>query len=218
MKITEKNKKGFAIGGLILVCLILAIAVFLPNGNEDKSKEDKNKEQEIAITAETAPEITVEAVPTAVAKPTEVLSQEKIEDSQDDIVSIDDDKDVEVQLTETEKETTEPPKPTIKGDTASNTEDSASDDEHQKPDNAELTDKSKTPTYSEKQTEPQKKEEVDKEEAKSEETKSEPQSGTTNEEGQVYVPGFGYITSSGENDAGTFDSEGSLDEQVGTMN
>ena len=213
MKITEKNKKVFAIGGLILVCLILAIAVFLPNGNEDKSKEDKNREQEVAIAEETAPEVTIEAVPTTVAKPTEVMSQEKIEDSQDDIVSIDDDKDVEVQLTETEKETTEPPKPTIKGDTASNTEDSVSKDEHQKPDNAELTDKSKTPTYSEEQTEPQKKEEVDKEGAK-----SEPQSGTTNEQGQVYVPGFGYITSSGENDAGTFDSEGSLDEQVGNMN
>ena len=112
-----------------------------------------------------------------------------------------------MELNDLEKDTTEPVKPIVEGDSDKNTS-SVETDSHEVPENEVMTDKETKPTYAPEQVEPQK-EEI--------ENKKEPKGGSINEDGQVYVPGFGYITSSGENEAGTFDSDGSLDKQVGTM-
>nr|WP_302111118.1 DUF6550 family protein [uncultured Acetatifactor sp.] len=44
-----------------------------------------------------------------------------------------------------------------------------------------------------------------------------PQGGDTNPAGAVYVPGFGYIESSGPNEQGTSHTDGDWDKQIGTM-
>lgn len=45
-----------------------------------------------------------------------------------------------------------------------------------------------------------------------------PQGGSTNEAGQVYVPGFGYIDDPGQAQGGVADSDGDWDKQIGDMN
>ena len=45
----------------------------------------------------------------------------------------------------------------------------------------------------------------------------EPAAGSTNSAGQVYVPGFGYVTPGGGNDGGTLDDMYESGEKVGTM-
>ncbi len=46
---------------------------------------------------------------------------------------------------------------------------------------------------------------------------NQPQGGDTNPAGAVYVPGFGYIESSGPNEQGTSHTDGDWDKQIGTM-
>ena len=46
---------------------------------------------------------------------------------------------------------------------------------------------------------------------------NQPQGGDTNPAGAVYVPGFGYIESSGPNEQGTSRTDGDWDKQIGTM-
>lgn len=42
--------------------------------------------------------------------------------------------------------------------------------------------------------------------------------GSVNSKGQTYMPGFGWITSSGENKGNTVDSDGDINKQIGEMN
>lgn len=46
---------------------------------------------------------------------------------------------------------------------------------------------------------------------------TQPQGGDTNPSGAVYVPGFGYIESSGPNEQGTSYTDGDWDRQIGSM-
>lgn len=46
---------------------------------------------------------------------------------------------------------------------------------------------------------------------------NQPQGGDTNPAGAVYVPGFGYIESSGPNEQGTSHTDGDWNKQIGTM-
>lgn len=46
---------------------------------------------------------------------------------------------------------------------------------------------------------------------------NQPQGGETNPAGAVYVPGFGYIESSGPNEQGTSHTDGDWNKQIGTM-
>lgn len=46
---------------------------------------------------------------------------------------------------------------------------------------------------------------------------TQPQGGDTNPAGAVYVPGFGYIESSGPNEQGTSHTDGDWNKQIGTM-
>lgn len=46
---------------------------------------------------------------------------------------------------------------------------------------------------------------------------NQPQGGDTNPAGAVYVPGFGYIESSGPNEQGTSHADGDWNKQIGTM-
>lgn len=59
------------------------------------------------------------------------------------------------------------------------------------------------PTYSEQPT--------------SKPTESEPAAGSTNAAGQVYVPGFGYVDNSGENDGGTLNDMYENGNKIGIM-
>ena len=44
-----------------------------------------------------------------------------------------------------------------------------------------------------------------------------PQGGSTNDKGEVYVPGFGWIPNSGPNQGGQSGSDGDWDKQIGSM-
>lgn len=46
----------------------------------------------------------------------------------------------------------------------------------------------------------------------------EPQGGDTNNKGQTYLPGFGWIENSGENQGTEVDGEGDINKQIGNMN
>ena len=46
---------------------------------------------------------------------------------------------------------------------------------------------------------------------------TEPAGGSTNDAGQVYVPGFGYITPSGPNDGGTLNDMYENGNKIGIM-
>ncbi|WP_041272694.1 DUF6550 family protein [Desulfitobacterium hafniense] len=46
---------------------------------------------------------------------------------------------------------------------------------------------------------------------------TEPKGGETNNKGQVWVPGFGWVDDSGPNQGTVVDGEGDIDKQVGTM-
>lgn len=46
---------------------------------------------------------------------------------------------------------------------------------------------------------------------------SQPAAGSTNSSGQVYVPGFGYVDSSGANDGGTLDDMYENGNKIGNM-
>lgn len=45
----------------------------------------------------------------------------------------------------------------------------------------------------------------------------EPQGGDTNNKGQTYLPGFGWIENSGENQGAEVDGEGDINKQIGNM-
>lgn len=67
----------------------------------------------------------------------------------------------------------------------------------------DITNKSKVPTYSEEKVKPQ--------------SQPTPKGGDTNNKGQVYFPGFGWVDNSGENKGETVTSDGDISKQVGTM-
>ncbi|MFA9398752.1 MAG: DUF6550 family protein, partial [Clostridiaceae bacterium] len=69
--------------------------------------------------------------------------------------------------------------------------------------NEDITDKNIVPTYDENQVKTQ-------EEAS-------PQGGEINEQGQVYMLGFGWIEDSGPNSGQVVTSDGDVNKQVGTM-
>lgn len=49
------------------------------------------------------------------------------------------------------------------------------------------------------------------------ESNNEPQGGDTNSKGETYLPGFGWIENSGENQGIVVDGDGDINKQVGTM-
>ncbi|WP_411830149.1 DUF6550 family protein [Paenibacillus sonchi] len=61
-----------------------------------------------------------------------------------------------------------------------------------------------TPAYEEKTTQPNKQ-------------KDEPKAGAKNNDGKVYVPGFGWVEDQGDNKGNTSESDGDWNKQVGSM-
>lgn len=86
------------------------------------------------------------------------------------------------------------------------------------PTKEELTDPTKKPS-GEKVAEPPKNVDHDKVEKPVEppKKKDEPKGGDTNNKGQTYLPGFGWIENSGENQGIKVDGDGDINKQVGNM-
>jgi len=86
------------------------------------------------------------------------------------------------------------------------------------PTEEQLTDPSQNPNGEKVETPPEPVEH-DKVEKPTETPKSndEPQGGDTNNKGQTYLPGFGWIENSGENQGTAVDGEGDINKQIGNM-
>jgi hypothetical protein len=69
----------------------------------------------------------------------------------------------------------------------------------------DITDKNNVPTYEEKEVNPSTQPET-------------PKGGETNNKGQIYVPGFGWVDDSGPNKEVKVDSDGDINKQIGNMN
>lgn len=69
----------------------------------------------------------------------------------------------------------------------------------------DITDKNNVPTHEEKEVNPSTQPET-------------PKGGETNNKGQIYVPGFGWVDDSGPNKEVKVDSDGDINKQIGNMN
>lgn len=186
-KLNSKMQRNIIVAGLLIATI--AVGGLLITNFKDK---EIKKESEVSVTINPTPEVKVEeAEKTAVEVP-------KIEEKQNTTVTEkepDTKKAVNTETTKTEttkKSTDTPKKPEPPKDTPKTKDD--------------LTDKSKVPTYEDKEIKPQTQTET-------------PKSGDKNSEGEVFVPGFGYVKDEGGGGQGTkVDSDGDIEKQVGNMN
>ena len=126
---------------------------------------------------------------------------------------------VEAEPTETVTETTEQihdtemqSEPETEADTITPGQDNTSKSEAEAP--VEKPEVSNEEALTNPEQEPQYEAEVTQPQTQPEQ----PQGGSTNEAGQVYVPGFGYIDDPGQAQGGVADSDGDWDKQIGDMN
>ena len=103
----------------------------------------------------------------------------------------------DIQLTKVTEKPLAPDKPTTAVDT---------DKPHDKPTDPILTNPEKKPSVTVKPVEPTKP------------TAEKPSGGATNSKGETYVPGFGWIKSSGPNQQIDSHSDGDWNKQIGNMN
>ena len=186
----KMNRKNLFTAGLavIVVCLVIAICYAVSPGISVESTEAEEAKESI-MESITVPEITVAETTT------EVETEEMMEET-------------EPQTTEPAEEESEIPAETKMQPVK--TAKAATKENEPKP---QVPEEATQPV---REPEPQEVE-PDHEEGEQPTAKpEEPQGGTTNEQGQVYVPGFGYVET-GEAVVEPAHSNGDWDKQVGTM-
>ncbi|WP_320994627.1 DUF6550 family protein [Hungatella sp.] len=186
----KMNRKNLFTAGVavIVVCLVIAICYAVRPGISVESTEAEEAKESI-MESITVPEITVAETTT------EVETEEMMEET-------------EPQTTEPAEEESEIPAETKMQPVK--TAKAATKENEPKP---QVPEEATQPV---REPEPQEVE-PDHEEGEQPTAKpEEPQGGTTNEQGQVYVPGFGYVET-GEAVVEPAHSNGDWDKQVGTM-
>lgn len=100
-------------------------------------------------------------------------------------------------------------------------ESEASDAEAEKPqtkEEAKAPTETPQPVDTKAETNPEQPPQYEPEVTEPEQKPQEPAGGSTNESGQVYVPGFGYVDQPGAPKGETAGSDGDWDKQIGEMN
>lgn len=192
------NQKKIVIATISAICIALIMILIVSIGGDRSGAKIANSEN-------SNNEVTVGEIQTEVkAKPVaDALSNSKNEEKV--IVPIISDEETEVEATNSTEieltKVTEKPQAPEKPVTAIDSEEA-----HEKPIDSVLTDPTKEPTTTVEPVEPTKP------------TEEKPSGGETNNKGETYVPGFGWVKDSGANVGGTSTSEGDWNKQIGDMN
>ncbi|MBZ2175611.1 hypothetical protein K8M07_10225 [Schnuerera sp. xch1] len=190
--ISEKTKKWLVVAGGLVICVMLIVMISSQFKKEpiDDILPNQNKEVD---------NVTIE-------KPKDEGKTEKEEIMNEEIMNNEDKTD-----NEKEDEIIVPPiktsdtQSTNKNGVDKGTEQTIQKDveKPKEPTKEQLTDPTKKPN-GEKVKEPP-------------EQKDEPKGGDTNSKGQTYLPGFGWIENSGENQGTKVDGDGDINKQIGDM-
>ncbi len=192
-KMSPAKQKGLIVAGLLLLCVAIGMAIFSIIGKDKIISE---------VPIATQPTDSAAYVDKSKDAATPVPFQPTVTEVAPAIIE----SDTEVETTTTPNniqltEALEKPEPPEKPETALNTE-----KPHEKPKDIELTNPDKKPQTTVKPVEP------DKPKDKT------PQGGETNDKGETYVPGFGWVKDSGANVGEKSDSDGDWNKQIGDMN
>ncbi len=184
-KITEKAQKRMAVGGLAAGCIVLVVVLtaFFPGGkgNSNRTAAIDSSNSNVSVNNINDNSKTDVSVP-AIDK---TSSDNKNTASSDPVLDVEKKEHVETNITESAKSSSTPDKPTVS-------------------DKSSLTNSSKKPSYSKKQTE-----------VKS--GTSTPKNGQK-KNGYIYVDGFGWIKDEGGGATGkVIDGNGDINKQVGQM-
>lgn len=163
-KITEKTQKRMAVGGLVAGCIILVfvLTAFFPGGkgNSNRAAATDSSNSNVSVSNIKDNSKTDVSVPTI----DKTSSDNKDTASSDPVLDVEKKEHVETNITESAKSSSTPEKPTVS-------------------DKSSLTNSSKKPSYSKKQTE-----------IKS--GTSTPKNGQK-KNGYIYVDGFGWVKDEG---------------------
>lgn len=208
--ISDKTKKWLVVTGGLIICAVLVVMI------SSQFKKEPIKDAVLPSQGEQVSNVIIE-------KPNDTgkADEEEITDNEDKV-------DITEQEDQIEKEE-EIKVPLIKiSDTQStnkNGVDKGTEQTIQKdvekpkePTKEQLTDKTQKPN-GEKVTEPPINVDHEKVEKPVEppRKKDEPKGGDTNNKGQTYLPGFGWIENSGENQGTKVDGDGDINKQIGNM-
>lgn len=192
-KMTPKKQKGLIVAGLLLLCVAIVVGIFSLIG-KDKNTSEVPIAMQPTDSAAYVDKIKDATTPIPIQRTVTEVSPTIIENY------------TEVEATTTSNniqltEALEKPEPPEKPKTALSTE-----KPHEKPKDKELANPDKKPQTTVKPVEP------DKSKDKT------PQGGETNDKGETYVPGFGWVKDSGANVGEKSDSDGDWNKQIGDMN
>ena len=183
----EKTKRWLLIAGGLALCMVLVVAI------TDQFKTEKPTDAPLPSQSSTVPDVTVDPnAPDNAEKEKDVVIQmpDTTKSSESDNGAVD---------TGTEQ--------TIQGDVTKPeyTEEKLKNPD-QKPNGEPVTEKDKVQDHDKVETPvaPPK-------------TDNQPQGGDVNSKGETYLPGFGWIQNSGENQGIVGESDGDINKQVGTM-
>ncbi|OPZ84425.1 MAG: hypothetical protein BWY74_04207 [Firmicutes bacterium ADurb.Bin419] len=192
-KMSPKKQKGLIVAGLLLLCVAIVVGIFSFSGKAKNISEVPIATQP-TDNAVHMDEIKDTTTPIPIQRTVTEVSPTIIESDTEFEATT---KSNNIQLTEA----LEKPEPPEKPETALSTE-----KPHEKPKDKELTNPDKKPQTTVKPVEP------DKPKGKT------PQGGETNDKGETYVPGFGWVKDSGANVGEKSDSDGDWNKQIGDMN
>ena len=192
------NQKKFVIATISAICIALVMILIVSIvGDRSRAK--------IANSENSNKEVTVGEIQAEVkAKPVNDYSSNLKNEEKITVPSINNDKtkvestnSTEIELTKITEKPQEPENPVTAIDSV---------ETHEKPTDPVLIDPTKKPSVKVEPVEPTKP------------TEEKPSSGDTNNKGETYVPGFGWVKDSGANVGGTSTSEGDWNKQIGDMN
>ena len=192
------NQKKFVIATISAICIALVMILIVSNGGDRsrvKIANSENSNKEVTV-GEIQSEVRAKPV---TDYPSNLKNEEKITvpSINDDETKVESTNSTEIELTKITEKPQEPEKPVTAIDSV---------ETHEKPTDPVLIDPTKKPSVKVEPVEPTKA------------TEEKPSGGDSNNKGETYVPGFGWVKDSGANVGGTSTSEGDWNKQIGDMN
>ena len=192
------NQKKFVIATISTICIALVMILIVSIGgdrNRAKIANSENSNKEVTV-GEIQAEVKAKPV---TDYPSNLKNEEKITvpSINNDETKVESTNSTEIELTKITEKPLAPEKPATAKD---------SEETHEKPTDPVLIDPTKKPSVKVEPVEPTKA------------TEEKPSGGDTNNKGETYVPGFGWVKDSGANVGGTSTSEGDWNKQIGDMN
>ena len=194
----KANQKKLVIATISTICIALIMILIVTIGGDKSGAKITNSENSNNEVTVGEIQIEVKAKPVADApsnsKNEENVTVPSISDEETEVEATNS---TEIELTKVTEKPQAPEKPVTAID---------SEEAHEKPIDSVLTDPTKEPATTVEPVEPTKP------------TEEKPSGGETNNKGETYVPGFGWVKDSGANMGGTSTSEGDWNKQIGDMN